>query len=299
MAMLYPSYPFGHYCVPDVAAIANQTVAAMATTTADSFFQDAQEQTARVVTDLVTAHEVIIGAAFGTFVVSLLVMFLIQKLAGVLVWAMVLVMLVAGAALGYEMLVYSKQEGASEDDLSTYLEYGSYVTWGATALMLLVVLFLRTQIKIGIEVTKQAAHAMRDMPTLYVLPFIARCVHTRTHAHTHTAHTVHTHSTHSTHSAHTQHTHTAHTAHTQHTHSTHSTHTAHTQHTWYRSRTCPSTIAVTCRGRGETADTHAAAPSIFPIQDKTERPDKGTSRLRPCSIQAHPSTSCELDSQTV
>lgn len=170
--VLYPSFTFGRYCIPDLASMANSTLAESFAGGFLSDFEDAQEQTARIMTDLVTAKSVIIGCAAGTFVMAIIVMFMIQKLAGCLVWGIIFICWLSTVALGGLAYKYSQEEKGSSDDLAEYLEITAYVLWGVAVIGFFIICFLRTQIRIAIEVTKQAAKAMEAMPFLYLFPLV-------------------------------------------------------------------------------------------------------------------------------
>lgn len=169
---LYPSFRFGRYCLPDIEKVANVTSMLEMSKTFTAAFEEASEQTSRIMTDLVTARNVIYGCGAGTFLGAMVVMFLIQKLAGFIIWGVIFTAIALIAVLGGVSYKYCLEEKSAEDDLHEYLEVASYVLWVIAAILLLTVFFLRTQIRIAIEVVKQAAKALESMPSLYLFPLL-------------------------------------------------------------------------------------------------------------------------------
>lgn len=177
MALTYPSFKLGHFCLPD----AEKTIEEIKQKNSDSeigdLIQDAQSKTSRVMTDVYTASDMIAGSTLMTFFIAFVVMQFLRVTAGCLVWFIVVMGFVVGMVTGGVLYHYGTQdpklaaEGAfGQDDMAYYLEIGAYVIWGLMAIYLLVMFSLRTQIKIAVEVTKQAGAAVVDMPFLTLFP---------------------------------------------------------------------------------------------------------------------------------
>ncbi|CEO98960.1 Choline transporter-like protein [Plasmodiophora brassicae] len=164
----YSSQKFLYYCMPELTG--NLSALTLA-----GFGTEAQSATAAIGDLLTTAN--VIGISAGVAVLlSFFYLWFCKRMAGVLIWSSILVVLVGGFLIGYGFLLQAKQANASPDASSDpqkaqVLQYISYAVFAVTLLYLIVIIALRKRIKIAVEVVKEASKAVGDMPMMISVPF--------------------------------------------------------------------------------------------------------------------------------
>ncbi len=171
MIVPYPSQQVLNFCVPTTAAIQ-----AIAANTVSSSFSSTASQFTRVMGDLNVCWPVLAGCGAGAILVALLYVFLLQCMAGLLVWGAICITIVMGAAMAFFMV----QTGTNPSSVSSLggstnalvLTYAGYTLGALVFLFCCAIIFLRQRINIAVQVSKEAASAVMEMPGMQLYPFL-------------------------------------------------------------------------------------------------------------------------------
>ena len=168
----YPSIPFmGAYCIPD--ANSSLSVAVEVGGSAAELFDKAGNLYSRSLADTYTAFDYIVASPAVCVVVAFLFCIFLRKFAGVLTATALFIVGACGMACGGLFYNFSATGLASGDltiQQSEYVLYFSYAIFIIVGLYLIVLLALRKQILIAIEVVKESAGAINDMKMLVFFP---------------------------------------------------------------------------------------------------------------------------------
>lgn len=135
----------------------------------------------RAMSDLANSWEVIMISAFVALFASYLYMWLTKRLAGIIIWLCILLVIVGGFFLGYSFLKLAGDapSGTSDRRVQAY-QVSGYLFIAATAVFVLVILGLSSQITIAIEVVKEGSRAINDMKLIIftpLIPMICACLY--------------------------------------------------------------------------------------------------------------------------
>jgi len=175
MVYTHPSHAYLDYCLPFPKGGASVQVNVTLTGDFKEWWNDYGKTFWRASGDVLLCLEVIAFSTLVALILSYAYIELLNYVAGYLILFCTLLIGVAGVVLGHAMFTYSKDVAANSymaEERSDFLEYGAYTVWTLTGLFLLIMLFLRTQIRIAIEVVKEAARALSDMKLLMFTPVV-------------------------------------------------------------------------------------------------------------------------------
>ena len=165
--------PVFGYCIPTFNISASGSVDFQAQSQFDSNFDSAQRTMTRAMSDLANSWEVIMISAFVALFASYVYMWLTKRLAGIIIWLCILLVIVGGFFLGYSFL---KMAGDAPADTSARrvqaYQVSGYLFIAATAVFVLVILGLSSQITTAIEVVKEGSRAINDMKLIIFTPLI-------------------------------------------------------------------------------------------------------------------------------
>lgn len=139
----------------------------------DSQFDSLSREVSRGVADLGNSWEVILMSALFALVFAYVYMYLTKKLAGVLIWLCIALVICGGFFLGFSFLREAGNAPASSSS-NRVLAYrvAGYIFIGASSLFGLIILGLSGQIKLAIEVIKEASKAVNDMKLIIFFPLL-------------------------------------------------------------------------------------------------------------------------------
>jgi len=118
------------------------------------------------IADLYDGLWVIGVSALIGLVMSFIYLKFVEKCAGCLIWGTLAVTLICGACIGYFLYADGSSKG-KEGEIEVYVGYGFF---GATAIWLLILIFLRNRIRIAVQVMKSATRAITDMKAMLLVP---------------------------------------------------------------------------------------------------------------------------------
>ena len=136
-------------------------------------FDSTSSAASRAISDLYNAREVIAGGALLALIISFLYMFFVRHFAGFLVWLCILFILIGGFIMSYIFMRYAYTADPNftpQSQITAYWYTGGF-TLGFTVLFLFIIIALRKQIQIAIEVVKESSDTILDIPSLIVFPF--------------------------------------------------------------------------------------------------------------------------------
>jgi len=171
----HSSTPYLGYCLPFPNGTIGVEVNITMTGDFDEWFNTAGMAFYRGSSDVFLCMEVIAFSTLIALLLSYAYVELLNHVAGCLIATCTLLIGVSGLVLGYTMYEYSFTIAADSymgEEKAAFLEYGSYTVWTLTGIFLLVMFALRTQIRIGIEVVKEAARALMDIKLIIFLPVV-------------------------------------------------------------------------------------------------------------------------------
>ena len=126
--------------------------------------------------DLYAASDAIMYSGAASLVIAFLIIALIGKIIGCLVWFLLAAVTLSSLVLGYFLYDYGTNPEAYESTLSEtdseYVTYFGYFWLGFGVLFFLVMFVLRDRIRIAVEVIKESAHAVADMPMIMFFPLV-------------------------------------------------------------------------------------------------------------------------------
>eukprot|EP00462_Mataza_sp_D1_P001407 CAMPEP_0175092832 /NCGR_PEP_ID=MMETSP0086_2-20121207/2674_1 /TAXON_ID=136419 /ORGANISM="Unknown Unknown, Strain D1" /LENGTH=652 /DNA_ID=CAMNT_0016365723 /DNA_START=32 /DNA_END=1990 /DNA_ORIENTATION=- len=170
---LYNSSKFLSYCLPVPASDVSISVSGNLNSQIATGFETA----AKAITDINTSQDVIFGSAALAFLFIFFWLVALRKCAKTMVYLLLFCIAGGGMMLSQLFLEWAKdmevkQAAAESMGDVQYLRWAGYLFMALTTIFLLVVFFLRTQIDIAIEVTRESAKALLDMKWLAVFPLL-------------------------------------------------------------------------------------------------------------------------------
>ncbi len=171
MSVNYKTLKLARFCLPDPT---DPTVKAITQFSAfDSQLNEASNAVSRNVADLWTLRYVLLVSMGCAVLVGLIMMLIIHVCVRVMVWGTIFSFLGGGVVLGG---VFFYRYNYVDDILSKQWRDAWFalalIVWGVTFITLLIVIFLRKQIAIAIEVIKEASRVVSDMKCLVFYPVI-------------------------------------------------------------------------------------------------------------------------------
>lgn len=175
MSILYPSTEFLYYCIPGTVALWNSTLLDMS-----GEFDAAATAAQNAFADLFTAWVIILVSPIIALVMSFLVVNILRRVAGFLVFVLIMLVLagfiIAGAAL---MQAASEADASISPERAKALKALGIICFVIAGIFFVVCLSLRRRILIAIGVVEVAGAALDDMKSLLLFPlipfFIALC----------------------------------------------------------------------------------------------------------------------------
>jgi len=196
----YISEPWFRFCVPKVSAYlgtSSSTVyqgvtenitstpsggsISIAMTTSEAAFMafgDPYGSYAQIMSEALgdcwASYDVIVYSGFLAIIVSFVVVFLVGKVVGILVWVLLLGVAIFGVVLGYSVysygvnyLEYNSTMSAEEAVYCTNFGYGILAL---DAVFVTTMICLRQRVLIAVEVVKESSHAVLQMPLMMFFP---------------------------------------------------------------------------------------------------------------------------------
>lgn len=168
----YLSESFLYYCIPSPSNAGGIQVNVSFSFSGD--FQSASEMASRAIADLYTVWPVILISAGIALILSYIYNWLAERYAGVLVLFAIVLILAGGFLASYSLLKSAQDAKDSPSGMNDRDKamYGVGITLAVcTVIFFFVVIAMRVQIQIAIEIIKEAARAIEDMPLLTFFPF--------------------------------------------------------------------------------------------------------------------------------
>lgn len=165
----YESYPFLSRCIP----IKLETPTIEIKVTYGDYKNEISTQ--QIVADLYETRWAILSSAFTAFVMSLLYISIIRKCAHTLVVVGICLMLLTGFVVGALLITSANNADASLDFDKNKVLLMRIFGWGfiiITAMAALTLCVMRKSLQLAIKVSKIAAKALIDMPSLLCYPVI-------------------------------------------------------------------------------------------------------------------------------
>eukprot|EP00455_Lapot_gusevi_P004976 TRINITY_DN1209_c0_g1_i7.p1 TRINITY_DN1209_c0_g1~~TRINITY_DN1209_c0_g1_i7.p1 ORF type:complete len:365 (-),score=66.40 TRINITY_DN1209_c0_g1_i7:81-1175(-) len=136
MGFKYTSTTYLRYCLPKFASDAAKT---------SDDFNSVSQRSSRAIGDLYTSYGVIAGSCGIAFGLAFLYLIIVQKIAGILVWTMILLVLLGGAFVSASLLKYGSSDNAANANKDAMYALG-IVCAVLTFLYFCLVVFLRDRI---------------------------------------------------------------------------------------------------------------------------------------------------------
>ena len=170
MAVNYKSQRVANWCVPDPS---DDNVKQIGDSAYNSHFASASEAAMRSVSDLWVLRWVLLASIGGTIFVSLLIVILSRHCVKFFVWGSIVAFLGSGVVLGGVFWFrYRDEKDVATDEWKDAWFSLAIATWGVTFIAFLILFFLRKQIKIAIEVIREASRVIGSMPCLMFFPVV-------------------------------------------------------------------------------------------------------------------------------
>eukprot|EP00457_Paulinella_chromatophora_P002520 gb/GEZN01002525.1/.p1 GENE.gb/GEZN01002525.1/~~gb/GEZN01002525.1/.p1 ORF type:complete len:681 (-),score=119.68 gb/GEZN01002525.1/:357-2399(-) len=172
MAWLHRSELFVYYCVPNFVPEGNVSVSIEVQGDFYKQFETLANQATRSVGDLYIIWPYILLSGAVALVVTFFFTFLLRFLASCVIWCSILLLAGGGFLLGFSLLDLAKTQDGSDFGIERkkVLTYSGYAAYVLVALFLLLVFFLRIQIKVAVELVKEASRAISDMKSVVLFP---------------------------------------------------------------------------------------------------------------------------------
>ena len=163
MYVPYETKPFTYYCVPKDTD----------TYTLNSNMSGFSEALTNAMSDLYVTWDLIAYGAGFALIFTYLLLWLLQKLAGVLVFLGLSLIAAGGLYFGYGLQSYGVDESVNLTDTEAMMaEYGGYTIYALVGIFLIILLALRRRIQIAIEVVEEGSKAVGDMRLILMFPMI-------------------------------------------------------------------------------------------------------------------------------
>lgn len=177
MIWSHSSTPYMGYCLPFPNGTVSVDVKVNVTMTGDfhTYFNSVGMILYRGIGDVMTCMEVIAFSGIFALLISFVYVESLRCVAGPLIAICVFLIIITGSIIGWGMWEYSKtiaHDAHFAQEQTSFLYYGAIFMWTVTGIFALVMLFLRTQVLIAIEVIKEASRALHDMKLLIFTPII-------------------------------------------------------------------------------------------------------------------------------
>lgn len=141
----------------------------------DAQFQSAEHEISRAVSDIANAWPVILMSAGFALVFSYVWMWLTKRVAGLIIWLCILLVVVGGFFLGFSFLREAASDATKTDAdprRTQAYKVAGYIFIAATSVFVLIILGLSSQIKIAVEVVKEGSRAINDMRFIVFFPLV-------------------------------------------------------------------------------------------------------------------------------
>lgn len=173
MSDLYYSSPFLGFCVPVLAK--NLSISIEVNGEFNSDFLQYTEQLARGVGDVWYSRNVIAFSIVVALIIVMLYCVFLRACAKTLVYSLLVLVLAFGLMFSQVLLNFAataEQEASYSPSTVELLRNSGYAFMVLTGLFTLICFALRNQIDIAIEVTRESAKALLDMPFMIIFPVI-------------------------------------------------------------------------------------------------------------------------------
>eukprot|EP00808_Paulinella_micropora_P014562 g4955.t1 len=172
MAWLHRSELFVHFCLPNFVPEGNISVRVAVEGEFYEQFQTLANQASRSVADLYLVWPYILISGGVALVVAFVFCFLLRYLASCIIWVSIVLLAGGGFLLGYSLLELAKVQSASAfgAERAKALKYSGWIAYALSVLFLLLVFFLRMQIRVAVELVKEASRAISDMKSVVLFP---------------------------------------------------------------------------------------------------------------------------------
>lgn len=168
MAVLYESTEFAGYCVPKLAT--NVSVDVNAESDFSKAFASNQEMISRGVRDIKNSQYVILTSGATAIFFTFLAIFVIRKIAGFVVAILLIFIVITSAFCGAAMFQWASDPANNLGEDAIYGQVLGGIIMGLGFIFFCVILFLRTSIRIAVEVVKEASKAIGAMKSLMFFP---------------------------------------------------------------------------------------------------------------------------------
>lgn len=168
MAVNYKSIAVAGYCLPDI-----RVLPANLTSAFNDEFSGAQAAVTRSTSDLWTLRYVLLASTGAALLVSIFVIMLSRHCVSCFVWSTIIFFLGGGVVLGGVFWYRYKDNGDFFVSEWTDAWFAlAIASWSVTFICLLILIFLRKQLKIAIEVVREASRVISDMKCLICYPLL-------------------------------------------------------------------------------------------------------------------------------
>lgn len=173
MSQLYVSENYMDlYCVPSLNQGGNESGVSVQVEFGSSFSSGA-EIASRAIGDIYISQSYIMGCALSCVVIVFIWIFLLKCLAGYIIFVCNIAIVLVLGYTGFAVFSWaSSAEAGLDPDRTLAAKIAGGVIMGIGALWLVVIFFLRKQIKIATEVVKEASRALMDMKALLFFPVV-------------------------------------------------------------------------------------------------------------------------------
>lgn len=158
MATLYPSRVFLNRCFPELSSGAIS-------------LEFTVGETPLAVADIQTAKELILASCAIAFAIAMIILGFIHHFAGGMFWV-TLISAVIGSVITGSYLLQEASSGKLDANTEQYLKIAGFTVFGLATIFVTVCLFLRKQLMIALEVVKEAATALLDMSSVFLVPAV-------------------------------------------------------------------------------------------------------------------------------
>lgn len=154
----YKSEAFLFYCLP-----------VTQNNSATTAFNSGEAHFSRMLSDLYTARFLLLASLFCSLLLSFVYTKLIERCGRCLVWGFIVLLFAAGAGTSFYFLKEAYVSDTTNKDVETLRTIG-WVALVATVIFFIIVVALRKRINLALEVVREAAEALIQMPCLVAMP---------------------------------------------------------------------------------------------------------------------------------
>lgn len=168
MAKKYESVEFLGYCFPSI-------VSGSVSIGFQTDFSGSAQTFSQAIADTYNAWILIAISGVIALIFTFFLTWVLKYCAGIIIWLSITAFIVGGGLGGYLAIKWAEDNKNSpnpDEDLQTAAYVGGGVLIAVTVIFLLIVLALFSRIRIAIEVVKEAARCILDMPLLVFFPLV-------------------------------------------------------------------------------------------------------------------------------